>query len=411
MRNHIRKTRVPLDMFFHLHPELEGLSNKEIARHATSIFHNVVKEGTVENAKRVGYFVFPKKASGESSPAKVKLFNSLYALLFDCLSPKKAKPSVVRCDNKEHEKKNGDDCFVVSRKGEIPFHVRRKEVRITKTIKTKWEGFLIADDSPVFCAVMERLAPRLMKKSKTAGKTKVETCKGKLVSSDEYIRIIPAPCAGSFFVRSNTSMQSNVGIVDEKILWIGDSKHTAWVNVAPCDIHADTIEKEIEKITYIENKEEKRRRGIVNAYLYKLVSNNYDSIGQRKGINSRLWFNAIQPKDILQEVAFELWLMVRDNSPLVHSVPELQRVLCASARNKFLNMFESREMDEEGKPVVSMETVVDLKGITYAGNVKEQRNKWTRPRREMYHLNSSEELYQLPYGAFALMKTPQALEV
>jgi hypothetical protein len=97
--------------------------------------------------------------------------------------------------------------------------------------------------------------------------------------------------------------------------------------------------------------------GVVQGSLTKFFGQIYDNIGQRKGINSRLWYNAVQTSDILQDVAYKLGDLIRTNDPLIMNEGELAKYLIQCGKNLFWDSLEiplvkeDAELDDNGKPI------------------------------------------------------------
>lgn len=170
--------------------------------------------------------------------------------------------------------------------------------------------------------------------------------------------------------------------------------------------------------TIIDDRPQGRVLGTVYRSLYSIWNKYSDNIGMRKGLNSRLWYSAVQFNDIIQEQALTLWVMVLENHPLLSDAAQLHKYLVTAGQKAMLKAMEYVEMGEDNKPVVVEETVRDLKGIAYAGNVKEQRLKWHRGekrensetkrvsyrQRRIYNLSALDDLRETEDGVYALIQ-------
>jgi hypothetical protein len=121
-------------------------------------------------------------------------------------------------------------------------------------------------------------------------------------------------------------------------------------------------EKESLKVEYRGKQGVQISTGIVHGYCHKLFTQGGEAnTGQRKGVNTRLWFNIVNARDILQIVSLQLWIMILDGNPLVstgrYSVDSmtnkrsdrLANYLCGACKLQFFSSLEVIQRDDEGK--------------------------------------------------------------
>lgn len=145
--------------------------------------------------------------------------------------------------------------------------------------------------------------------------------------------------------------------------------------------------------------------GIVHNYVNSLFYQKGEPVvGQRKGINTRLWYNIVSANDILQILAMRLWGFILDGHDLCNgkrfrvdennkSHDELSYFLMSAGRNLFLNSLEVIKRNEDG----------DVKHKRTEKGKYGKEGSYERNTQRMYQFGSMSELIENVDGTFKLI--------
>jgi len=168
-------------------------------------------------------------------------------------------------------------------------------------------------------------------------------------------------------------------------------KQTQWI----ADSEGEPTQTIKERYTVIEQTGKRKELGTVAKALYSTFSENADSIGLRKGVNTRLWFNAIQTKDIMQELSLLLWQLVVAGDEITLDVKRLENYLVVTGRNLLWNSMEKIVLDDDGAPERHSESIP---------NGKEKRYHFKRSINRIYNLERGDDIRLLVSGEGALIR-------